>query len=430
MSPTNRDPADLIRIAAFLLGLLLTAGLALLLYALSPEAMEPVPPQPRAAFSQLAIERGQRVALIGNCVSCHTAPGGAPYAGGYGVDTPFGTIYGTNITPDAETGIGTWSLEAFTRAMRKGIGAKGEHLYPAFPYDHFTKLSDGDIAALYAFLMTREPVRRAAPENDLPAILRFRPLLAGWKLLAFREGRFEPDPALSEQLDYGRYLVKGAGHCGACHTPRNLIQAEKSDEALRGGLSAGWSAPAIAGPIEVTAPWTQGALETYLRDGFDQDHGAAAGPMQPVGAHLARTPMEDASAISAYLLSLMQQSERAPFVPQSGADPNTMPGATLFAGACASCHSGSPSSASQGLPLEKSGATHAHSARNLVQFILHGRQLPPGAAGAAMPGFAKLLTRQQVADLAAYIRARYSNEPPFQQLDATVNELADRAGLP
>ena len=427
---TNWNPADLIRIAALFLGLSLAAGLGFLFYALSSPAMEPVPPQPRAAFSQPAIERGQRVALIGNCVTCHTAPGGAPYAGGYGVETPFGTIYGTNITPHAETGIGTWSLEAFTRAMREGVGAKGEHLYPAFPYDHFTKLSDGDVAALYAFLMTREPVRQTTPQNDLPAILRFRPLLAGWKLLAFREGRFEPDPGLGEQLDYGRYLVEGAGHCGACHTPRNLIQAEKSDEALRGGLSAGWSAPAIAGPIKVATPWTQGALETYLRDGFDRDHGAASGPMQPVGVNLARTPMEDASAMSAYLLSIMQQSERAPLSVAPGSSVEAMPGAALFAGACASCHGGSATSTAQGLPLEKSDATHAESARNLVQFILHGRALPPGTAGAAMPGFARLLTRQQVTDLAAYIRARNSNEPPFKDLTDTVKDLADRAGMP
>ncbi|WP_156421365.1 c-type cytochrome [Aureimonas sp. AU40] len=420
----------MIRVLLLLLGLPVVAGLAFLAYALSPKAMEPVPRQSRAVFSELAIERGQRVARIGNCQVCHTAKGGPSYAGGYGVETPFGTIYGTNITPDEETGIGSWSLEAFSRALRQGIGQRGEHLYPAFPYDHFTKLSDGDVSALYAFLMTREPVRRAAPENDLPALLRFRPLLAGWKLLGFSEGRFEPDPATDERVDYGRYLVEGPGHCGACHTPRNLIQAEKSSQALEGGLSAGWSAPAIAGRIEVAVPWTQGTLETYLRDGYSVDHGAAAGPMQPVGVNLARTPAEDAGAIAAYLLSVMAQDVRRPVEPSQAEAAERLPGAALFASACAQCHGGGASASAQGLPLEKSGATHAETPRNLVNFILHGRQPSAGMIGPAMPGFAAILTPAQVAEIAAYVRARYSSEPPFAKLGETVDELVAKAAQP
>jgi mono/diheme cytochrome c family protein len=420
----------LVRVFLLLLGLPLVAGLAFLAYALSPEAIEPVARPDRAAFSDLAIERGQRLARIGNCQVCHTAKGGPSYAGGYGVETPFGTIHGTNITPDPETGIGTWSLEAFSRALRQGIGAGGEHLYPAFPYDHFTKLSDGDVAALYAFAMTREPVRRANQENDLPAILRFRPLLAGWKLLGFSEGRFEPEPAADARLDYGRYLVEGPGHCGACHTPRNLIQAEKTSQPLEGGLSAGWSAPAIAGRIEVATPWTQPSLETYLRDGYAADHGAAAGPMQPVGVNLARTPAEDAGAIAAYLLSVMQQEKRPAVEPAAAEAAERLPGAPLFAGACAQCHGAAASGTAQGLALEKSGATHAASPRNLVNFILHGRQPSPGGIGPAMPGFAGVLTPAQVADVAAYVRARYSTEPPFAKLGETVDALSTEAARP
>ncbi len=420
----------MIRVVLLLLGLPLVAGLAFLAYALSPPAMEPVSPPARASLSDLAIERGSRLALIGNCQVCHTAKDGPSYAGGYGVETPFGTIFGTNITPDPETGIGTWSLDAFSRAMREGIGAVGEHLYPAFPYDHFTKLSDGDIAALYAFLMAGEPVSRTVPENDLPFPLRFRPLLAGWKLLGFSQGRFEPDPTVDPVLDYGRYLVEGAGHCGACHTPRNWIQAEKGGQALEGGASGGWTAPAIAGPIDVTLPWTQDALETYLRGDYSRDHGATGGPMQPVGHNLARTPAEDVEAISAYLLSVMDQTTRPPLDPARVEAAEALPGAALFAGACASCHGGSAPGGSQGLPLEKSDTVHAATARNLVNFILQGRQPGPGEPGSAMPGFATLLTRAQIVDVAAYVRARYSNEPPFAKLAETVDERADAADSP
>ncbi|WP_019996983.1 cytochrome c [Aureimonas ureilytica] len=420
----------MIRTVLILLGLPVVAGLAFLAYALSPTAIEPVPRPAPTSLSSLAVERGARLARIGNCQTCHTAAGGPSYAGGYGVETPFGTIYGTNITPDEETGIGHWSLAAFERAMREGIGARGEHLYPAFPYDHFTKLSDGDIAALYAFLMSREPVRRETPENDLPALLRFRPLLAGWKLLAFSDGRFVPDAALDPAVDYGRYLVEGAAHCGACHTPRNLIQAEIASKALEGGQSGGWSAPAIAGAISVSAPWTAETLTTYLRDGYARDHGAGAGPMQPVGFNLARTPEEDAQAIAAYLLSVMDQSVRPALDPARAAQAEALPGAPLFAGACARCHGGSAAGASQGLPLAQSGTVHAETPRNLVNFILHGRQPARGDTGPAMPGFAGVLTRAQVAEIAAYVRARYSAEPPFSKLGESVDEIADRAGVP
>ena len=417
----------MLRFTSALAALAVLAALGFLLFALSPEAIEPIPAQPRSAFSELAIERGQRVALLGNCNVCHTKAGEPSYSGGYGVETPFGTIYGTNITPEPDTGIGGWSFEAFERAMRSGIGREGEHLYPAFPYDHFTKLSDGDVSALYAFLMTRDPVRRETEANDLPFFMRWRPLLAGWKLLGFTEGRFEPEASADPQIEYGRYLVEGAGHCGACHTPRNLIQAEKISEALRGGQSAGWTAPAIAGPIEVSVPWTAETLETYLRDGFSSDHGAGSGPMQPVGVNLARTPTEDAAAISRYLLSVMDQEIRP--AKEAGTAANGE-GEALFQGACFACHGGSAPGNAQGITLDKSSATHESEPRNLVNFILHGRQPSQGTQGAAMPGFAGVLTRAQIAEITAYVRARYSTEPPFAELKDTVDQLADKAGLP
>ncbi|WP_062017639.1 cytochrome c [Aureimonas sp. AU4] len=412
-------------LAAILVPLVLVAGF--LAYALSPREIEAIAPPARVSFSPVAIERGQRLALLGNCNVCHTAEGGRPYSGGYGVETPFGTIYGTNITPEPETGIGAWSLEAFDRSMREGIDREGRHLYPAFPYDHFTKISDGDVAALYAFLMTREPVREAARANDLPFPLRFRPLLAGWKLLAFREGRFEPDAAADAEVDYGRYLVEGLGHCGACHTPRNLIQAERRDAALRGGVSAGWTAPAIAGEAAAAVPWTQASLETYLSDGFDPDHGAGAGPMQPVGVNLARTPSEDARAVAAYLMTVLQPR---PALPPPLADPAADPATiALFEGACLFCHDGAASGGARGVTLDRSTAVQAEDATNLVNFLFHGRQPAAGSAGSHMPGFAAALTNDQAEALVAYVRARYSGLPPFPDTAEAVR-AARRASAP
>src|SRR6266850_8123081 len=180
------------------------------------------PPAPQS-FPPDLIKRGRELAAIGNCNDCHTVRGGRNFAGGLPVPTPFGTIFSANITPDAETGIGRWSEAAFRRAMREGVDRRGRHLYPAFPYDHFTLVSDDDDKALYAFFMTREPVRAKAPANDLSFPLNFRPVIAAWQLLYFRPGPYRPDPAQSEAWNRGAYLVEGLAHCGACHTPRNAF---------------------------------------------------------------------------------------------------------------------------------------------------------------------------------------------------------------
>src|SRR5687768_14305547 len=193
-------------------------------------ALAPSEPPPRAAFDADVIAKGAQLAAMGNCNVCHTAPGGKAYAGGRPLKTPFGTVYGTNITPDPETGIGRWSEAAFARAMREGLDREGRHLYPVFPYDHFTKMTDEDIRALYAFVMTRQPVRAETPPNELPFPFNVRSAIGVWKHLYFEPGRFRPDPAQSAEWNRGAYLAEGLGHCGACHTPRNLVGAEKKSQ--------------------------------------------------------------------------------------------------------------------------------------------------------------------------------------------------------
>ena len=195
-------------------------------------AIAPIDPPARESFSPALVAKGEALAGAGFCAECHTAKGGEIYAGGYAMATPFGVIYSTNITPDPETGIGTWSEAAFARAMHEGVARDGSHLFPAFPYDHFTKVSDDDVEALYAYFMTRPPVRATAPANTIPFPFNIRCLQEGWKILFFRARRFEPVAGKSEAWNRGAYLALGLSHCGACHTPRNLLGAEKAGRRL------------------------------------------------------------------------------------------------------------------------------------------------------------------------------------------------------
>src|SRR5258708_6130755 len=211
----------------------IAAGLATILaaaFALSwHPAVAPLTSSAPRSFEPGRVAQGESLVHIGNCAGCHSADGGRPFAGGRALPTPFGTVFSTNITPDPETGIGQWPGEAFRRAMRDGVARNGEHLYPAFPYDHFTRASDADIDALYAYFMTRTPVQRRAPANQMKPPFGFRPLIAAWNLLFLEKGPLADDPAHPADWNRGRALVEGLAHCGACHTPRNKLGAEQND---------------------------------------------------------------------------------------------------------------------------------------------------------------------------------------------------------
>src|SRR3954465_1834594 len=275
------------RIVASIVAIVLLGGAAAFAIVWRPAIAAVEPPGP-LAFDAALVKRGRELAAIGNCADCHTLRGGRNFAGGLPVPTPFGTIFSSNITPDAETGIGRWSEAAFRRAMRSGVNRRGQHLYPTFPYDHFTNVSDEDDRALYAFLMTRQPVRAPAHENQLTFPFNQRVAIAGWKFLFLRHDTYRPDPRQSADWNRGRYLVEGLAHCGACHTPRNFLAAEKRRQPLAGGEIEAWHAPALPQASPAPVAWTTEALTTYLRRGRDEMHGAAAGPMARVVENLAR----------------------------------------------------------------------------------------------------------------------------------------------
>jgi mono/diheme cytochrome c family protein len=275
----------------------------------------------------------------------------AAFAGGYGVKTLFGVIYGTNITPDPQTGIGRWSFEAFNRAMREGVGRDGSHLFPAFPYYAYTKLSDNDIRDLYAYLMTRPAVRATVPKNTIPFPLSIRALEEVWKILFFRSGRFHPNTAKTAEWNRGAYLAEVLSDCTGCHTPRNPLGAEESKRAYAGYVVEGWIAPPLTEANPSPVPWTVDDLYTYLRTGVSRLHSRTDATMTPVipdGLALPVVPDSDVRAIALYFSgmdntaahnsSVQAIEQRALAASALGGGQEYDLDAELYASACMSCH--------------------------------------------------------------------------------------------
>jgi len=401
-------------------------------------AIAPVAPVASSALDQGAVARGARIVALGDCMVCHTAKGGAPFAGGLALRTPFGTLYTTNITPHVDAdgdgnGIGDWPLAAFARALRHGVARDGHLLYPAFPYIHYTKMTDRDIADAYAFLMSREAVDARPPANDLLLPLRFRPLLAGWNLLYLRSGPQPDDAGQGAEWNRGRYLVNSLGHCASCHSSLNLIGGEGSP-AFGGGNIDGWDAPALTTLLHRPTPWNQEQLALYLRHGYSPEHGAAGGPMAPVTHSLGSVPQDDVQAMAHYLMTLQTAAPPKPVAPVPGTHSEQVKlGAVLFAGACASCHGAAPP---RGLPSARSPlvlATAVAGERpdNLIQVLLEGMPLETGRstgqASRYMPPFASALTDAQIAALAAYIRVDVARRPAWQDVEKRAATLRKAA---
>jgi len=399
---------------------LCTAAIGVGMALLPWRAMAPIARPDASVFSAATIARGAQLAALGNCAVCHTNARGAVNAGGRPIETPFGVIYSTNITPDVETGIGAWSYPAFERAMREGIHRDGRHLYPAFPYTHFARASDADLQALYAYLMARPSARAKAPANELRFPFNFRPLLAGWNALFHRDNTFKPDPAKSDVWNRGAYLVETLGHCSACHSPRNALGAEVPNAYLAGGFAEGWEAPPLASLSLAPIPWDEDELYAYLRTGESRFHGTAAGPMAPIVRDLAALPEEDIRAMAVYLASSddeIARSTKQALAKQLEESTHTTlassAGARLYQGACAVCHEVG------GLPLFGSRPSlalnsnlHSHVPDNLIQVILHGIAEPPSSDLGYMPAFKDSLNDVQIAELVSYLRRQFAPDKP------------------
>lgn len=397
-----------------------------------------IAPPPASRFAPALVARGAVLASAGYCASCHTVRGGQPYVGGYAMKTQFGTIYSTNITPDPRTGIGAWSEQAFERAMRHGVRRDGAHLFPAFPYDHFTKLTDADVSALYAFVMTRPAIVASEKSPTIPFPFNIRALQAGWKLLFFRPGRFVPDPGQNAEWNRGAYLAEGVSHCGACHTPRGSLGAEKRDQAYAGAAIDGWIAPSLGKINSAPVPWSHAELLAYLSTGVSRYHGTAAGPMGSVSRNLAALPLADVAAIATYFASnngsAGQQARATAAIRKAVASDGIGlglqydPAARLYAGACASCHYNGKALHPLRPDLALNSAVSMDDPTNLIQVILHGVSAEDGAPGVVMPGFTGL-SDTDIARLAAWLRKTRTAKPAWADLEKKVAAVrAQEAG--
>jgi len=419
-------------IAGAVAALLIGGGVAAFAVAWRPAISAIEPPAPQS-FNTALVKRGRDLAALGNCNDCHTVRGGKAFAGGLPVPTPFGTIYSSNITPDADTGIGRWSEAAFRRAMRSGVDRDGQHLYPTFPYDHFTNVTDEDDQALYAYLMTRPAVHAPAPVNRLSFPLDQRFVVAGWKLLFFRRGTYQPDSTQSAEWNRGAYLVEGLAHCGSCHTPRNALGAERASAQFAGGDVDNWNAYAINSRSPSPVPWDTAALFAYLRQGWHPDHGVARGPMAEVVSNLSSVDESDVHAIAVYMTSVFgpptqDRIRRGEEVLAKAKSPAVQPsqteavGASIYAAACATCHETGRPLPYGGVNLGLSTAISGPDPRNAANIILSGIRPVEGERSPIMPGFANSMTDDQVSALLNYLRSRFINQPAWTGVKKTVED--------
>jgi len=362
------------------------------------------------AQAQDAVSRGRYLAILGDCAGCHTREHGASYAGGLPFQAQFGTVYSTNITPDPDTGIGAWSEEDFYRAMHEGIDKQGERLYPAFPYPWFTHATRGDVEAIKAYLDTVKPVRQVnrAPELGWP--FSMRSMLAVWDKLYLDAKQFQPDPERSAAWNRGKYLVDGAGHCGACHTAKNMLGGATGGK-MQGGMAEHVFAPNLgAGERDGLGGWTREDIVEYLATGSNR-YATAAGPMaEVVEASTQHLRQRDLEAMATYLKSLEGPKPETPNAPEK----NIMQaGAALSVDDCAGCQMNDGAGLTNAFPpLRASSAVQAARPDLLIALILKGARSPATSAkpsGLMMPAFDSKLDDAEVAALTTYIRNAWGN---------------------
>ena len=384
-----------------------------------------------AAAAGTAIDAGRYVATAAGCQACHSRPGGVAFAGGAALPTPFGQLYAPNITPDVEHGIGTWSEADVTRALRDGVGKGGKWLYPAMPYDHYTKISDDDIHALWAYLRSVPAAAQPSTENAMSFPFNQRAGLAVWQRAFFTAGRYAPVAGKSPAWNRGAYLVEALGHCGACHTPRNLAMASDANRQLTGARIDGWYAPDIsAGPGSTLARRSANDIAAFLKTGQSRGNASVFGPMdEVVHDSLAKLTDADRLAIATYL-----KDPPAP-VNAPKATPTPVPAATLTAGAavyaehCAACHQRDGRGMRAAVPaLAGNAAVTAREADNVVSAVLGG--FDQHGTWGAMPALAGALDDMQIAAVANYVRHAWGNHGEHAATPRQVAQLRPLAEAP
>jgi mono/diheme cytochrome c family protein len=379
------------------------------------------------------VEKGRYLAVAGDCTSCHTVPGsGRSFAGGRPIETPFGNIVAPNITPDRETGIGAWTDDEFDAALRKGIRRDGSRLYPAMPYNAYTKMTREDVVALRAYLNTVAPVRNAVIANTLPFPFNIRTSMRVWNALYFSAAAYTPDPTKSVEWNRGAYLVDGPAHCGACHTPKTLLGGDKSSQYLQGSYLQGWFAPDITDDkARGIGSWSVEETVSYLKTGHNQIS-AATGPMAEA-ISLSTSHMSDADlrAIATYLKSLPGRPDTAKPLPAE--DPVMAAGAAIYRDECSACHGLNGRGAPRLFPsLSDSSVVRSDDPTTLIRVVLRGARSVATAdepTSPGMPSYGWELGDAQVAAVLTYIRNAWGAAAPAvstQDVARARSQLASR----
>jgi mono/diheme cytochrome c family protein len=367
------------------------------------------------AASPEVVAHGKALVEVGDCASCHTADPAKPFAGGKRIDTPFGGIFAPNLTPDRDTGLGAWSEEDFYRALHEGVAPNGARYYPAFPYPYFTRMTRDDVFAIRAYLAALPPVHSATSPPQLQFPLNFRVMMRGWNWLFFRPATFANDPGKSEEWNRGAYLVEGAGHCGGCHTPKNMFGADQRGRAFAGGLVEGWFAPRLDGAARSgLKSWSIDDVAEYLLSGRNARSHAGGLMAEVVANSTSKMSDADVRAMAVYLKGLpagVPEPAVAPPAPAQMAD-----GERIYRGACIACHEADGSGSPRVYPpLPGNANLQSTDPSSTLRIILDGAQsltTPRAPNTGSMPAYARKLSDQEIADVATYIRNAWGNAAP------------------
>ncbi len=362
------------------------------------------------------IERGRYLTTVADCAACHTDPGSRDmFAGGRPIETPFGKVLSANITPDLETGIGTWTDAQFDTAVRLGRDPDGARLYPAMPFPYYTRMTPQDVRAIRAYLNTIAPVKNRVKSNQLPFPFDIRAAMAVWDALYFEPGAFQPDPKKSAEWNRGAYLVLGPGHCGACHTPKTVLGGDLSHEALRGYTIQGWFAPNITGDLELgLGRWSVEDVVAYLRTGHNRFAGASGPMSEEIVDSSSRMSDPDLHAIAIYLKD--QPGKGGGAKPLAATDPQMVAGAAIYRDLCSGCHAPDGSGVPYLIPnLALTSSVSSREPTSLLRVVIHGTQTvatPREPTAPMMPAYGWQLTDEQIAAVTNYVRNSWGHAAP------------------
>jgi mono/diheme cytochrome c family protein len=381
------------------------------------------------------IERGRYLAVLSDCAACHTVPGGAPFAGGLALQTPFGILVAPNITSDPDTGIGKMTNGEFLAALHEGRGHNGKRLYPAMPYPAYTKMTDDDVLAMRAYFATVAPASNRVVSNQLPFPLNIRLAMVFWNALNFTPGRYQPNPQKSAQWNRGAYIVEGAAHCGTCHTPKTALGGDKNNDALTGATLQGWFAPDITNdPRKGIGGWSKEDLVRYLKTGTNK-WTLASGPMAEAVSHsTSRMVDDDILAIAIYLKDSGEGGASVRLEPVAASNDAMRAGAAIYKDSCAACHKDTGEGEIQLFPrLAGNALVQSDDPTTLVRVVLQGTRAvstPEAPTAPAMPGFDWRLGDAQVAAVLTYVRNNWGNVAGPVSVSAVASQRASLAKSP